>query len=81
MMDDMLGPGPMNIKYVSYVYDIFCIWGTNFPGPIVSVIFKFACINLQNIDIHSLPTYVFSVYIYYILTSEDLSGFYTFSEF
>ena len=25
MMDDMLGPDPMHIKYVSYVYDRFCI--------------------------------------------------------
>ena len=24
-MDDMLGPCPMHIKYVSYVYDGFCI--------------------------------------------------------
>ena len=25
MTDDMLGPSPMHIKYVSYVYDRFCI--------------------------------------------------------
>ena len=25
MTDDMLGPSPMNIKYLSYVYDGFCI--------------------------------------------------------
>ena len=25
MMDDMLGPSPMHIKYSSYVYDRFCI--------------------------------------------------------
>ena len=25
MTDDMLGPSPMHIKYVSYVYDGFCI--------------------------------------------------------
>ena len=25
MTDDMLGPGPMHIKYSSYVYDGFCI--------------------------------------------------------
>ena len=25
MMDDMLGPIPMHIKYSSYVYDGFCI--------------------------------------------------------
>ena len=25
MMDDMLGPSPMHIKYVSYVYNRFCI--------------------------------------------------------
>ena len=34
MTDDMLGPSPMHIKYSSYVYDGFCIWLTNFPGPI-----------------------------------------------
>ena len=25
MMDDVLGPSPMHIKYSSYVYDGFCI--------------------------------------------------------
>ena len=25
MRDDMLGPNPMHIKYLSYVYNIFCI--------------------------------------------------------
>ena len=25
MTDNMLGPSPMHIKYVSYVYDRFCI--------------------------------------------------------
>ena len=25
MKDDMLGPSPMHIKYLSYVYDGFCI--------------------------------------------------------
>ena len=25
MTDNMLGPSPMHIKYVSYVYDGFCI--------------------------------------------------------
>ena len=25
MMDDMLGPSPMHIKYSSYVFDGFCI--------------------------------------------------------
>ena len=25
MTDDMLGPSPMHIKYLSYVYDGFCI--------------------------------------------------------
>ena len=44
MKDNMLGPSPMNIKYVSYVYDGFCIWRTDFPGPIESVISKFTCI-------------------------------------
>ena len=39
----MLGPSPMHIKYTSYVYDGFCIWRTNFPGPIESVISKFTC--------------------------------------
>ena len=43
MTDDMLGPSPMHIKYSSYVYDGFCIWRTNFPGPIESVISKFTC--------------------------------------
>ena len=41
--DDMLGPSPMHIMYSSYVYDRFCIWQTNFPGPIKSVISKFTC--------------------------------------
>ena len=44
MTDDMLGPSPMHIKYSSYVYDGFCIWRTNFPGPIESFISKFTCI-------------------------------------
>ena len=43
MTDDMLGPSPMHVKYSSYVYDGFCIWRTNFPGPIESVISKFTC--------------------------------------
>ena len=43
MTDDMLGPSPMHIKYSSYVYDGFCIWRTNFLGPIGSVISKFTC--------------------------------------
>ena len=43
MTDNMLGPSPMHIKYLSYVYDGFCIWRTNFPGPIESVISKFTC--------------------------------------
>ena len=46
MTDDMLGPSLMHIKYSSYVYDGFCIWRTNFPGPIESVISKFTCITL-----------------------------------
>ena len=25
MTDDMLGPSPMHIKYLSYVYDRFCV--------------------------------------------------------
>ena len=44
MTDKMLGPSSMQIKYLSYVYDWFCIWRTNFPGPIESVISKFTCI-------------------------------------
>ena len=44
MTDDMLRPDPMHIKYVSYVYDRFCILRTNFPGPIESLISKFAYI-------------------------------------
>ena len=49
MTDDMHGPSPMHIKYSSYVYDGFCIWRTNFSGPIESVISKFTCIaNLNN---------------------------------
>ena len=43
MADDMLGPSPMHINDVSYVYDGFFIGRTNFPGPIESVISKFAC--------------------------------------
>ena len=43
MTDNMLGPSPMHIKYSSYVYDGFCIWRTNFPGPVESVISKFTC--------------------------------------
>ena len=50
MMDDMLGPSQMHIKYSSYVYDGFCIRRTNFPGPIESVISKFTCtLKLKNI--------------------------------
>ena len=45
MTDDMLGPSLVHIKYSSYVYDGFCIWWTNFPGPIESVISKFTCIS------------------------------------
>ena len=45
MTDDMLGPSPMHIKYVSYVYGGFCIRRTNFPGPIESVISKFVCMK------------------------------------
>ena len=44
MTDDVFGRSPMHIKYVSYVYDRFCIWRTNCPGPIESAISKFACI-------------------------------------
>ena len=51
MTDDMLGPSPMHIKYLSYVYDKFCILRTNFPGPIESVISKFTCIYYY-IDIY-----------------------------
>ena len=43
MTDEMLGPSPMHIKYSSHVYDGFCIWRTNFPGPIECVISKFTC--------------------------------------
>ena len=43
MTNDMLGPNPMHIKYSSYVYDGFCIYWANFPGPIESVISKFTC--------------------------------------
>ena len=46
MMDDMLGPSPMHIKYSSYVYDRFCIQRTNFPGPIEAVISKFTRIMM-----------------------------------
>ena len=44
MTDDMIGPSLMHIKYSSYVYDRFCIWRTNFSGPIESIITKFTCI-------------------------------------
>ena len=50
MTDDMLGPSPMHIMYSSYVYDGFCIWRTNFPGPIESVISKFTCITVSVIS-------------------------------
>ena len=46
MTDSILGPSPMHIKYVSRIYGGSCIWRTNFPGPIESVISKFACILL-----------------------------------
>ena len=46
MTDYMLGPSPMHIKYLSYVYDGFCIWRTNFPGHSESVISKFTCISI-----------------------------------
>ena len=49
MTDDMLGPSPMHIKYLLYVYDGFCIWRTNFHGPIESVISKFTCSKYQNL--------------------------------
>ena len=53
MMDDMLGPSPLHIKYSSYVYDGFCIWRTNFPGPIESVISKFTCTTeeMQEVEV------------------------------
>ena len=44
MTNDMLGPSPMHINYVSYLYDRLCIGQTNFPGPIESVICKVAFI-------------------------------------
>ena len=44
MTNYMLCPSPMHIKYGSYVHDRFCIRRTNFPGPIESVISKFACV-------------------------------------
>ena len=47
MTDDMLGPSLMHIKYSSYVYEGFCIWRTNFPGPIESVISKFTCTKFE----------------------------------
>ena len=49
MTDAMLGPSPMHIKYVSYVYDGSCTRRTNFPCPIESVISKFACIMIYYI--------------------------------
>ena len=55
MTDDMFGPSPMHIKYLSYVYDGLCIWRTNFPGPIESVISKFTCtiaLDLPYLAIH-----------------------------
>ena len=42
MTDNMLGPSPMHIKYVSHVYDRLWAWN-NFPGPIEYVICKFTC--------------------------------------
>ena len=35
------------IKYLSYVYDGFCIWLTHFPGPIESVISKFTYTSIK----------------------------------
>ena len=55
MTDDMLGPSPMHIKYSSYVYDGFCTWQTNFPGPIESVISKFTCSAFHQIN-NTIPT-------------------------
>ena len=49
MTDQMLGPSPMHIKYMSYVNDGLCIWRTNFPGLIESVICKFACKSVTNL--------------------------------
>ena len=47
MTDHMLGPSPMHIKYVS------CKWGTNFPGPIESVISKVTCIaNIVDLSVY-----------------------------
>ena len=54
MTDDMLGPSPMHIKYSSYVYDGFCIWRTNFSGPIESAISKFTCISTPGGTTHCL---------------------------
>ena len=49
MTDGMLGPSPMHVQYLSYVYDGFCIWRTNFPGPIESIISKFTCTYKLNL--------------------------------
>ena len=56
MTDDMLGPSLMHIKYSLYVYDRFCLWRTNFPGPIESVISKFTCILCQWVGLHIFCT-------------------------
>ena len=56
MTDDMLGLSPMHIEYSSYVYNGFCIWRTNFPGPIESLICKFICSTAESI----VRKYIFS---------------------
>ena len=67
MADDMLGPSPMHIKYSSYVYDGFCIWRTNFPGPIESVISKFTCICIFS-GISSMNYTTIYVFMYFFST-------------
>ena len=55
MTDNMLGPSPMHMKYVSYVYDRFCIWRTNFLGPVESIISRFTCTYIWNL--HTVWSY------------------------
>ena len=52
MTDYMLGPSPMHIKYLSYVYDGFCIWWTNLY-------------LLVKKPTHNSSTYIFSVYYWF----------------
>ena len=59
MTDNMLGPSPIHIKYLSYVYNKFCTRRTNLPGPIESVMSKFTCIFQISNDTILFRNYIF----------------------